>query len=149
MPSNACRSTGDAAGAGQRRLSLCLVPCWEVRTEEQRRRILGLSRAFCGVPFRSAALARHPGADTPHPQPRPSASRTSGPRRRSRALHPRSRSRGHHSPRLVCSMGLSRVFNGHSRNRRPTRISRSPHRNVAVLSPGRWRADSNLRGQVV
>jgi hypothetical protein len=62
-------------------------------------------KASCAEPHRSVALARHPGPDRPHPRSRPSASRTSGPRRRSRALHPRSRSRGHHSPRLVCSMG--------------------------------------------
>jgi hypothetical protein len=48
-------------------------------------------KASCAGPHQSGALARHRGPDTPHPRSRPSASRTSGPRRRSRALHPRSR----------------------------------------------------------
>jgi hypothetical protein len=47
----------------------------------------------------------------------PSASRTSGPRRRSRALRPRNRSRGHHL-RLVCSMGSRSTHRHH--NWRPT-----------------------------
>jgi hypothetical protein len=75
-------------------------------------------RASCGEPLQSVESVPHCGPDTPHPRSRPSASRTSGPRRRSRALHRRSRSRGHHSPRLVCSMGSRSTHRHH--NWRPT-----------------------------
>ena len=59
----------------------------------------------CRGPYRPLMSSRHSGPDRPHPQFQHSASRTSGPRRRSRALRPRSRSRGHHSPRLACRWG--------------------------------------------
>jgi hypothetical protein len=42
-------------------------------------------KASCGEPHRHVASARHSGPDRPHPQFQLSASRTSGPRRRSRA----------------------------------------------------------------
>jgi ubiquinone/menaquinone biosynthesis C-methylase UbiE len=72
----------------------------------------------CGEPHRHVASARHSGPDRPHPQFQLSASRTSGPRRRSRAPRPRSRSRGHHSPRLACSPGSRSTHRHH--NLRPT-----------------------------
>jgi len=91
-------------------------------------------KASRAEPHRSVASARHPGPDTPHPRSRPSASRTSGPRRRSRVLHPRSRSREHHSPRLVCSMGLRSTH----RHRNSHRAMRSSDRAGCRILRAEW-----------
>jgi hypothetical protein len=105
--------------AGPGPLSVADDPC---RRKKGGAQSLVGSEAYYGFPSaisrRSAASARRAGPETPHPRSRPSALRTTGPRRRSLSLSRGNRGPGHRSRPLACSMG-----------------SRSTHRHQIGIEP--------------